>query len=150
MKSTQLYDDHGLKTFLLVMDKGDKAFAEITAFAEKHDLKAASLTAIGACRSATLSYFDPNISDYVERRFDEQLEIAAFIGSIADDDGSPALHAHVVLGRKDYSALAGHVEELEVFPTMEIVIVESPAHLRKKLDKRTGLTLISAEASNDA
>ncbi len=150
MKSTQLYDDNGLRTFLLVMDQGDKAFAEITAFAAKHQMTAASMTAIGACRSATLSYFDPEISDYIHQHFDEQMEIAAFIGGIADDDGSPALHAHVVLGRKDFTAVAGHVDELEVFPTMEVVLTESPAHLRKKLDKRTGLTLISPAASTDA
>lgn len=150
MKWTQLYEDNGLRTFLLVMDKGDKAFAEITEFAEKHGMTAASITAIGACRSATLSYFDPDISDYIHQQFDEQMEIAAFIGGIADDDGSPALHAHVVLGRKDFSSIAGHVDELEVFPTMEVVITESPAHLRKKLDKRTGLTLIAPELSTGA
>jgi predicted DNA-binding protein with PD1-like motif len=147
MKSTRLYDDNGLRTYLLVMDMGDQAFSQITAFAKAHELNAASLTAIGACRSATLAYFDPDLTDYVEQRFDEQLEIAAFIGDIADDDGVPALHAHVVLGRKDFSTLTGHLKELDVFPTMEVVVTESPAHLRKRLDKQTGLTLIAPDAS---
>lgn len=150
MKTTQLYDDDGLRTYLLVMDPGDEACSEIVAFAQANDVNAASLTAIGACTSATLSYFDSDKGDYVSKRFDEQMEIAALIGDIADDNGTPALHAHVVLGRHDYSALAGHLDEIHVFPTMEIVLTESPAHLRKKLDRKTGLTLISPQHSTGA
>ena len=69
------------------------------------------------------------------------------IGDIADDDGTPVLHADIVLGRRDYSALAGHLEEIHVFPAMEVVLTETPAHLRKRLDKETGLTLISPKDS---
>ena len=150
MRATQLFDDNGLRTYLLVMDKGDEAFSEITAFAKANDVNAATLTAIGACTSATISYFDPEKGDYVGKTFDEQMEIASLIGDIADDDGKPALHAHIVLGRRDYSALAGHLDEIHVFPTMEVVLTETPAHLRKKLDKATGLTLISPPDSTAA
>jgi len=147
MKSTQLYQDGDLRTYLLVMDQGDEACSEIVAFARENDVNAAALTAIGACTSATLAYFDADKGDYVSKRFDEQMEIASFIGGIADDDGQPALHAHIVLGRHDFSALAGHLQEIDVFPTMEIVLTETPAHLRKKVDKKTGLTLIAPEHS---
>ncbi|HET9659060.1 MAG TPA: PPC domain-containing DNA-binding protein [Thermomicrobiales bacterium] len=149
MKSTQLYEDGDLRTYLLVMDQGDEAFSEISRFARENDVNAASLTAIGACTSATLAYFDPDKGDYVNRRFIEQMEIASLIGDIAEDDGKPALHAHVVLGRRDYSAIAGHLQEIHVFPTMEVVLTETPAHLRKRLDKATGLTLISPRHSTE-
>ena len=150
MNATQIFDDNGLRTYLLVMDKGDEAFAQITMFAREHRITAASLTAIGGCTSATLAYFDPERLDYFSRTFDEQMEIASLIGDIALDDGKPALHAHVVLGRHDYSAIAGHLQRIDVFPTMEVVITESPAHLHKRLDKQTGLTLIAPELSNPA
>lgn len=150
MKSTQLYEDGELRTYLLVMDQGDEAFSEITMFAQANDVNAASLTAIGACTSATLGYFDPEKGHYVNRRFIEQMEIASLIGDIADDDGKPALHAHIVLGRRDYSAIAGHLQEIHVYPTMEVVLTETPAHLRKRLDRTTGLTLISPKDSTAA
>jgi predicted DNA-binding protein with PD1-like motif len=150
MRATQLFDDHGLRTYLLVMEQGDEAISEITEFAKDNDIDAATLTAIGACTSATLAYFDPDKGEYVRKRFIEQMEIASLIGDIADDDGTPALHAHIVLGRRDYSALAGHLKEIHVFPTMEVVLTETPAHLRKKLDKATGLTLISPAHSTAA
>src|SRR5215218_10955923 len=147
MRTTQLFDDHGLRTYLLVMDKGDEAVSEITEFAKTNDIDAATLTAIGACTSATLAYFDNEKGGYVSKKFIEQMEIASLIGDIADDDGKPALHAHIVLGRRDYSALAGHLDEIHVFPTMEVVLTETPAHLRKRLDRSTGLTLISPKDS---
>ena len=150
MKSKQLYEENGLRTFLLVMDKGDEAFEQITTFAREHEVTAASLTAIGAATSATLGYFDPEIIDYRWSRFDEQMEICSFIGDIASKDGEPALHAHVVLGRQDYTAIAGHLQQVHVFPTMEVVLTETPAHLHKRVDPQTGLALISVDEAGGA
>jgi predicted DNA-binding protein with PD1-like motif len=38
MRATQLHDDVGLQTYLLVMDMGDEAIGEITAFAKQSGL----------------------------------------------------------------------------------------------------------------
>ncbi|WP_083917910.1 PPC domain-containing DNA-binding protein [Nocardiopsis xinjiangensis] len=104
-------------------------------------MTAAGLTAIGAARSATLGYFDPQVSQQRCTSFEEQLELASCAGDIADHNGEPALHAHIVLGRKDSAALAGHLRKLVVFPTMEVVLTETPAHLRKRVDPRHGPSL---------
>ena len=48
MKSKLVWENAGERTFILVLDSGDEAFAAITAFAAEAGLKAASLTAIGA------------------------------------------------------------------------------------------------------
>lgn len=150
MKDTTLYEANGLRTFLLVMDEGDEAVEEVIAFARHHAVTGASLTAIGAARSATLAYFDPDIADYRTTQFDEQMEICSLIGDIATKDGEPALHAHVVLGREDSSAIGGHLQAVHVFPTMEVVLTETPAHLRKRVDPETGLALISVDESTSA
>lgn len=147
MKSTELAETQGLRTYLLVMDQGDEAVSRITAFARENGITAASLTAIGAADAAALACFDRETSDYRVRRFTEQLELASCLGDIADHAGEPVLHAHAVLGRQDYSALAGHLTELSVFPTMEVVLTETPAHLRKRRDPRTGMLLISPDDS---
>jgi predicted DNA-binding protein with PD1-like motif len=49
---------------------------------------------------------------------------------------------HAVLGRRDGAALAGHLEEAYVRPTLEIIVTEMPAHLCKAKDAETGLALI--------
>lgn len=150
MKSTLLYEENGRRSFLLVLDKGEEAHGAISSFAAMHNIKAASLSAIGAASGATLGYFDPATGSYLSTVFDEQMELASCLGDIADDGGKPALHAHVVLGRRDSTAVAGHLQRLHVFPTMEVVLTESPAHLRKRLDPATGLAFIDPRRSDDA
>lgn len=147
MLSKQVFEENGLRTYVLVLDKGDEAFEQITSFAQQNGITGASLTAIGACRGATLGYFDPETLKYRSTRFDEQMELLSLIGDIATKDGKPALHAHLVLGRKDSSAIGGHLQKLEVFPTLEIVLTETPAHLRKRIDPQTGLALIALQES---
>ena len=142
MQSQQVYEDNGLRTYVLVLDKGDEAFGQISAFAKEQGITAASLTAIGACSGATLGYFDTEAMKYRSTRFDEQMELLSLIGDIASKDGKPALHAHLVLGRKDSSTVGGHLQQINVFPTIEVVLTETPAHLRKRVDPQTGLALI--------
>ena len=38
--------------------------------------------------------------------------------------------------------MAGHLAEAHVRPTLEVIVTESPAHLRKVKDKESGLALI--------
>jgi uncharacterized protein len=47
-----------------------------------------------------------------------------------------------VLGRRDGAAVAGHLLEGHVRPTLEVVLTESPVHLRKRHDPESGLALI--------
>lgn len=148
MKTKLLFEEDGLRTYALVMDKGDDAFAQITSFVREEDVTGATLTAIGACRSATLGYFDPEIRDYRSSRFDEQMEVLSLVGDVATKDGEAVLHAHLVLGRKDSSAIGGHLQRMEVFPTLEVILTEVPALLRKRVDPQTGLALISLDASD--
>ena len=76
---------------------------------------------------------------------EEQVEVASLIGDIAvGPDGKPSVHVHAVLGRRDGTALAGHLQEGHVRPTLEIIITELPAHLCKVKDAESGLALISA------
>src|SRR5207248_8373816 len=58
----------------------------------------------------------------------------------------PTLHAHLVVGRRDGTTLGGHLLEGHVWPTLEVIVTETPAHLRKSLDPETGLALIDIEA----
>jgi len=135
------------KTFALIFDKGDEVIRETTAFARRERLTAAHLTAIGAFRDAVLGYFDPARKDYRRIPVREQVEVLTLAGDIAVKDGEAQVHAHVVLGLSDGSTRGGHLLEAHVWPTLELVLVESPAELRRRSDPETGLALIDAGAS---
>jgi predicted DNA-binding protein with PD1-like motif len=69
------------------------------------------------------------------------------IGDVAvAPSGGPALHIHLVIGKRDGGAMAGHLGEAHVRPTLEVVLTESPVHLRKVKDPQSGLALIHPQA----
>lgn len=142
MRAKQIHEERGQKTFALVFDTDDEVVAGLTNFAKENDLSAASLTAIGAFREATLGYFDWERKEYDEIPVGEQVEVLSLVGDIALKDEEPQLHAHTVLGRRDGSTVGGHLLEAYVRPTLEVILTESPEHLRKKTDEETGLPLI--------
>lgn len=139
---TQLLNDQGEKTFAVIFDKGDEFVAGMRGFAQQHNLDSASFTAIGAFSAVTLGYFDRERMDYKHIPINEQVEVLSLVGNIAMSKDTPKIHAHVVLGTSDGSARGGHILEAHVWPTLEVIVVESPAHLRRTTDDETGLALI--------
>jgi len=79
---------------------------------------------------------------------DEQCEVLSLIGDIASGDDGPSLHAHVVLGLADGTTRGGHLLEGRVFPTLEVVVTETPAELRKVARPELGIALIDLPASS--
>ena len=76
-------------------------------------------------------------------QFDEQVEVLSFLGDIArDEKGQSQLHAKVVVGKSDGTACGGHLFEASVRPTMEIVVVESPWELRRRVREDVGAALL--------
>jgi predicted DNA-binding protein with PD1-like motif len=141
----KLLHDQGEKTFALVFEPGDEVVSGLTGFAGRHRLGASHLTAIGAFSQAVLGYFDRDRRDYRRIPVTEQVEVLSLIGDVAQKDGKPALHAHVVLGKADGSTVGGHLLEARVWPTLEVILVESPAHLRRRHDPASGLALIDLD-----
>jgi predicted DNA-binding protein with PD1-like motif len=141
MKS-KLIHDGPQKTFALIFDKGDEFMEGLLVFAKQQKLGGSHFTAIGAFRDAVLGYFDREKKNYRKIPVREQVEVLSLIGDIALSQGEPKVHAHVVLGKSDGTALGGHILEAQVWPTLEVVLTESPRHLRRKVDEETGLPLI--------
>ena len=131
------------RTFALIFQTGDSVIDALTHFASENHLDAAHFTAIGAFSDATLAYFDWQSRQYQKIPLPEQVEVLSLIGDIADDNGKPKVHAHAVLGKRDGSTRGGHVLEAHVRPTLEVILTQSPAHLRRKTDPASGLALIS-------
>jgi predicted DNA-binding protein with PD1-like motif len=143
MKSQLIHEHEGEKTFVLVFAAGDEAIAGLTAFAREKKLAASHFTAIGGFQEATLGYFDLEKKDYNKIPVREQVEVLSLVGDITlTEKGEPKIHAHVVLGRPDASTRGGHLIEARVRPTLEVMLVESPKHLRRKHDPQSGLALI--------
>ena len=129
-------------TYALIFDKDEEFVAGLTSWAKENKLGGSHFTAIGAFREVTLGYFDRGKKDYQKIPVPEQVEVLSLIGDIALTNGVPQIHAHVVVGKSDGSAHGGHILEARVWPTLELILTESPKHLCRKYDPETGLALI--------
>lgn len=139
----QLHAADGQRVFAVILETGEAVMECLQRFAEAERLTAAQITGIGAFSEAGLRYFDWERKEYLPIPVKEQVEVASLIGDVAvSPEGKPALHLHLVLGRRDGTALAGHLAEARVRPTLELIVTESPAHLQKALDPESGLALI--------
>jgi predicted DNA-binding protein with PD1-like motif len=143
MNSKLLHEATGEKTWAIIFETGDEAMSGLAEFAASQHLAGSHFTAIGAFEKATIGYFDWQKKDYKRIAVNEQVEVVSLIGDIAlDPKGKPKVHAHAVLGKSDGTALAGHLLEGHVRPTLELILTESPAHLQRKHDPESGIALI--------
>jgi predicted DNA-binding protein with PD1-like motif len=140
MKSRKL--DNGT---VLVFDTGDEVVATLTKFAKEQGISAAHFTAIGAFSDADIGYFDWQKKDYLKNQVNEQVEVVSLIGDIALDKGDPKVHAHVVVGKRNGTAMGGHLLEAHVRPTLELVLQDEGPQLKRKFDPESGLALIDLE-----
>ncbi len=133
------------KVFVLIFDKGEEVVGPLTSFARENGLAGSHFTAIGAFQDAVVGFFDRDRTDYRRIPFQEQMEVLMLAGDIALKGAEPQIHAHVVLGRSDGSAVGGHLLEAHVWPTLEVILEESPVHLKRRFDKETRLALIDPD-----
>jgi uncharacterized protein len=143
MQHKRLHEKDGLRTYVVVLQTGEEVMASLRQFVTRERIFAAQVTAIGALSDVVLQYFDWDKKEYQGIPIGEQVEVASMMGDVAQaPSGEPALHVHMVAGKRDGTAVAGHLARAHVRPTLEVIINESPAHLRKKKDPDSGLPLI--------
>ena len=143
MESKLVWQNAGERTYVLILEAGEEAFAAISTFAYATQLDGASLSAIGAFERATVGWFDLVRKTYKPIDIDVQCEALSLLGDIAlGDDGKPSLHMHAVLGMSDGTCRGGHFLKGIVRPTLEVTIVETPARLRRRKRPELGLALI--------
>lgn len=142
MKSQLLHEAHGQRSCVMVLDEEDKMRECLQHLAEREQLSAVQVSAIGAFAHARLRYFDWDAKQYQPISLEEQVEVVSLNGDIVGDgSGRPELHLHAVLGRCDGAAMGGDLESGHVRPALELIITESAARLRRVHDETTGLAV---------
>jgi len=143
----KVVEDADVVTYVVVCDPGDEAVAALNQFVQSERLEAAALTAVGAFDNATVGWFDPATKQYRRIPVDEQCEVLSLIGDVATGNEGPIVHMHAALGLSDGTTRGGHLLEGRVYPTLEAVITETPAQLRKLMHPEVGIPLIDLDQS---
>lgn len=143
MQWRELARDSTGRTVVLIFDRGDRVMPVLKQWCADEGVTAAHFTAIGAFEELTVAWFDREAKEYREIAIKEQVEVISLAGDVALKDDEPAVHGHIVVGRWDASTRGGHFVDGVVRPTLELVLQETPAHLRKRHDPESGLALIA-------
>lgn len=100
-----------LETYQLVLDPDEETLEQMARFADDHAVDIASFTAIGGFEDFTLGFYNLESGGFDEIPFHEdQVEILSLMGEITRwDDGTPRVHGHVVVGRRDGTTRGGHL-----------------------------------------
>ena len=112
------------------------------AFLKAEGVDFANISAIGAVRWIQLGYWNASARVYEYREVEEQLEVLGLSGNCSNKEGEPFLHLHVILGRRDFSLLGGHLKEARVHPTLEVWVRAEAATAQRRQDEATGLYLL--------
>ena len=150
MKWRRIDDEtnQGAATFVAVGEVGDEAMAALKELIAQEGLDAAQVTAVGAFERAVVGWFDRKAKDYRRIPVDQQCEVLSLVGDVAASADGPQLHLHAVLGLPDGSTRGGHLLEGHVWPTLEVILQESPARLHKTSRPEIGLALIDLDESD--
>ncbi|MGB9711260.1 MAG: PPC domain-containing DNA-binding protein [Thermodesulfovibrio sp.] len=121
--------------------KGEEIVSGITKFLKENSITSGLISGIGAVKKARVGYYDQSEKEYVSHEFNEPMEILSLKGNISIKDGEPFAHIHIVLSKKDFSCIGGHLYEAEVFAfEFEILELEGNSFIRG-FDEETGLFL---------
>ena len=128
--------------FLGRLERGDDVLLGLTEFCQKQGIAAGSIQAIGAVESGGVGYYDQEAGRYVEKRFDQGLEIAALTGNISQKKGETFLHCHVVLADREGHCFGGHLLEGNIVFACEFFVTAFGGTAPKRTeDQATGLML---------
>jgi len=132
----------GTRDFVLRLEAGDDILECLQRFAERKRLRAAVFQGIGSLNKAKLGHYDFKTKEYTYEVFDDDLEILSLEGNISTMDQKPLPHAHVTLGRRDFSVIGGHLDLGSLANMVEIVVQKLLGRLVKAKDEKTGLNLL--------
>ena len=137
MYTYRLYGD----TYVLSIDNRQSIVEALAAFCREAGVRCGEITGLGAVDSATLRFFDMSLGHYIDRTYDEQMEIANLTGNVSEKDGQVYLHLHITLGRKDYSALAGHLLDARICGACELFVRPLPGVVGRRFSPEIGINL---------
>ena len=132
----------GENTELLVFEKGQQVIEQLTRHCKDKGIMNASFQGIGAVDCIECGYYDLANQSYEFSTYNTLCEVVGFMGNVMLRDGQPFVHAHGSFTDEQNNAFGGHINEMRVGATLEVVLHKYATTIERKLDHETGLHLI--------
>ena len=140
--SARFWEAQPGRAFVGRLEAGDDLVAELEAFAQARDIRAAWVSVIGAVRRASFAYYAQEDQRYLTLESDTHHEITGFVGNLSMREGAHFLHAHATFCDADGQAVGGHLlRGCEVFAAEVTIREMTGVELERTPDEVSGLML---------
>ena len=128
--------------YMVRLMTGEEIHTSLKELATLERIDVAGVEGIGAVYDAVIGYFDRETREYLKKHVPEEMEILSLAGNLSIKESQPFAHLHIVLGGRNYEAVAGHLFEGKTGATCEIVVRPLKGYVQRTLDPATGLYLL--------
>ncbi|HTE57121.1 MAG TPA: PPC domain-containing DNA-binding protein [Verrucomicrobiae bacterium] len=130
--------------WLVRFDRGEKLIEGLTKLVKDENIKGVWVSGLGAAEGAEVGFYNLETKAYQWKKLDGLLEITSLQGNVAWEDDQPVLHIHGTFSDHSLQAFGGHIKELHVGGTCEVLLHRwyEQEGLHRTLDSQTGLHLL--------
>ena len=139
-------------SYIVRIDRGEEILDKLNEFVKETDLKAATITGIGASSEVELGVYSVKKREYIKYKYYGEFEILSLNGNITRDGDKPYVHLHIMIS--DGMVLAGgltfgmgitvggHLNKCIISGTCELRIDECENIYQRRVDDETGIKII--------
>jgi predicted DNA-binding protein with PD1-like motif len=125
----------------VVLGRGDDVLDCLRQVAREARIRSGAFSGLGAVDGVQLAFWDMDRKQYLRTDLAGDHEIGALVGNITTLDGEPFVHAHAVVGGRDFAARTGHLMTARCSATVEIFVHDFANDIRRGPDPVVGLNL---------
>lgn len=128
--------------YIVRIDKGEEVIESLNKFIREENIKAGSVTGIGAAGLIETGLYNTKKKTYDSKTFEGDFEITNFSGNITKINGEHYLHMHITFADEDLKAYGGHLNKAVISGACEIVVDIIDATIERELDEEIGLNIL--------
>ena len=129
-------------TIITLLEKGEEVIESIKNLCEKENIKAGSISGLGASNYVVVGLFKVNEKKYYSNTFEEDFEITNLTGNISRMNGEVYLHIHGTFADVEGKCIGGHLNKAVISATSEIIITRINGDIGRNFSEEIGLNLI--------
>lgn len=118
--------------------KGEDVIEQIKNLAAEQNIKAGTITGLGAAGYVEVGIYDTSEKKYKTKVYEGILEISSLIGNLSVKDNEPYLHMHINFSDEQNKIFGGHLVKCVIAITAEIFINVLDGELHRKFDDTLG------------
>jgi len=127
--------------YIVRIDKGEEVIEQIKRICNDNNIKAGSITGLGATDRVKVGLFNTKIKEYISKELNDAFEITSLVGNISRMDNEVYLHLHINVADEKLNVYGGHLNYCYISATCELTIEEIDVDVDREFSGEIGLNL---------